>query len=35
LVTGDNLDTAKTIAIETGIITAEEALDEYSCMEGR
>jgi len=35
MVTGDNLDTAKAIAIEAGILTAEEALVEYSCMEGK
>ena len=35
MVTGDNLDTAKAIAIEAGILTAEEALVEYACMEGK
>ncbi len=35
MVTGDNLDTAKAIAIEAGIITKEEADMEYVCMEGK
>lgn len=35
MVTGDNLDTAKAIAVEAGIITPEEADDEYVCMEGK
>jgi magnesium-transporting ATPase (P-type) len=35
MVTGDNLDTAKAIAIEAGIITAQEAQEEYVCMEGK
>ena len=35
MVTGDNLDTAKAIAIEAGIVTAEEAEMEYVCMEGK
>eukprot|EP00347_Sterkiella_histriomuscorum_P015089 403358358 len=34
MVTGDNLDTAKAIAIEAGIITQEEAEQEYVCMSG-
>ena len=29
MVTGDNLDTAKAIAIEAGILTQEEADDTY------
>jgi magnesium-transporting ATPase (P-type) len=35
MVTGDNLDTAKAIAIEAGIVTKEEAEIEYVCMEGK
>ena len=35
MVTGDNLNTAKAIAIEAGIITAAEAEQEYVCMEGK
>jgi Ca2+ transporting ATPase len=35
MVTGDNLDTAKAIAIEAGIVSEEEAKLEYVCMEGR
>jgi Ca2+ transporting ATPase len=35
MVTGDNLDTAKAIAIEAGIVSAEAANDEYVCMEGK
>ena len=35
MVTGDNLDTAKAIAIEAGIVTAEDAEKPYVCMEGR
>jgi Ca2+ transporting ATPase len=35
MVTGDNLDTAKAIAIEAGIITPEQAEEEYVCMEGK
>ena len=35
MVTGDNLDTAKAIAIEAGIISAEEAEQEYVCMDGK
>ncbi len=35
MVTGDNLDTAKAISIEAGIITAEEANVQYTCMEGK
>jgi Ca2+ transporting ATPase len=35
MVTGDNIDTARAIAIEAGILTAEEADDEYVCMEGK
>ena len=35
MVTGDNIDTAKAIAIEAGIITAEQANEQYVCMEGK
>lgn len=35
MVTGDNLDTAKAIAIEAGIVGREEAETEYVCMEGK
>jgi len=35
MVTGDNLDTAKAIAIDAGIVRAEEANSKYVCMEGK
>jgi magnesium-transporting ATPase (P-type) len=35
MVTGDNLDTAKAIAIEAGIVSREEADNKYVCMEGK
>jgi len=35
MVTGDNLDTAKAIAIEAGIVSALEADLQYVCMEGK
>jgi P-type Ca2+ transporter type 2B len=35
MVTGDNLDTAKAIALAAGILTAEEADSEYACMDGK
>jgi len=35
MVTGDNLDTAKAIAIEAGIVSAAEADGKYVCMEGK
>jgi P-type Ca2+ transporter type 2B len=35
MVTGDNLDTAKAIALEAGILSPEEANMEYACMEGK
>ena len=35
MVTGDNLDTAKAIAIEAGILSAADAETEYACMEGK
>lgn len=35
MVTGDNIDTAKAIALDAGILTPEETMMEYSCMEGK
>lgn len=35
MVTGDNLDTARAIALDAGIVTAEEADQEYVCMDGK
>ena len=35
MVTGDNIETAKAIAIEAGIITKEEANQPFVCMEGK
>jgi P-type Ca2+ transporter type 2B len=35
MVTGDNLDTAKAIAIEAGIVSASAANEQYVCMEGK
>lgn len=35
MVTGDNLDTAKAIAIKAGLIKAEDAEEQYACMEGK
>jgi magnesium-transporting ATPase (P-type) len=35
MVTGDNLDTAKAIAIEAGIVSREDADNKYVCMEGK
>ena len=35
MVTGDNLDTAKAIAIEAGIVTAADADNRFVCMEGK
>lgn len=35
MVTGDNLDTAKAIAIEAGLVTADDADKEFVCMEGK
>lgn len=35
MVTGDNLDTAKAIAVEAGIVSASEVDDKYVCMEGK
>ena len=34
MVTGDNIDTAKAIAIEAGIVSKEDADSQYVCMEG-
>lgn len=35
MVTGDNLETAKTISINAGILTPEEAKGEWACVEGK
>jgi magnesium-transporting ATPase (P-type) len=35
MVTGDNLDTAKAIALEAGILTQADLKNEFSCMEGK
>jgi magnesium-transporting ATPase (P-type) len=35
MVTGDNLDTAKAIALEAGILKVEDLGNEYACMEGK
>jgi Ca2+ transporting ATPase len=35
MVTGDNIDTAKAIAKNAGILTEREAQDPYACMEGK
>jgi magnesium-transporting ATPase (P-type) len=35
MVTGDNLDTAKAIAIEAGLVSAAQANEQYVCMEGK
>ena len=35
MVTGDNLDTAKAIAIEAGIVSKDDADEKYVCMEGK
>jgi len=35
MVTGDNIDTAKAIAIEAGILDAKDADLEYTCMDGQ
>jgi Ca2+ transporting ATPase len=35
MVTGDNLDTAKAIAIDAGIVSAQDADNKYVCMEGK
>ena len=35
MVTGDNIDTAKAISLQAGILKKEEADQEYACMEGK
>lgn len=35
MVTGDNLDTAKAIALEAGILDPKDADLEYACMDGK
>lgn len=35
MVTGDNIDTAKAIAVEAGIISKEDVDKEFYCMEGK
>ena len=35
MVTGDNIDTAKAIAVEAGIVSAADVDKEYVCMEGK
>jgi Ca2+ transporting ATPase len=35
MVTGDNLDTAKAIALEAGILDPREANKQYACMDGK
>jgi P-type E1-E2 ATPase len=35
MVTGDNLDTAKAIAIEAGILTQSDLSNEFACMTGK
>ena len=35
MVTGDAIDTATAIAIEAGIITAEQAKEKFACMTGK
>jgi len=35
MVTGDNIDTAKAIAIEAGIVSRDDADSKYVCMEGK
>ncbi len=35
MVTGDNIDTAKAIAIDAGIVSARDANNKYVCMEGK
>lgn len=35
MVTGDNLDTAKAIAIEAGILKKDQIGKKYSCMDGK
>lgn len=35
MVTGDNIDTAKAIALEAGIITKDQINRKYACMDGK
>ena len=35
MVTGDNIDTAKAIAVEAGLVSAEDVDKQYVSMEGR
>ena len=35
MVTGDNIDTAKAIAVEAGIVSLAEVDNQYVCMEGK
>jgi len=35
MVTGDNIDTAKAIAVEAGIVSAAEVDLPFVCMEGK
>lgn len=35
MVTGDNIDTAKAIAVEAGIVSLEDVDKQYVCMEGK
>ena len=35
MVTGDNLDTAKAIALEAGILKPQDMDVEYACMDGK
>lgn len=35
MVTGDNLDTAKAISLNAGILTEEDIKQEWSCIEGQ
>lgn len=35
MVTGDNLDTAKAIALEAGILNPKDADKRYACMDGK
>lgn len=35
MVTGDNIDTAKAIAIEAGILTKDQIGKKYACMDGK
>jgi magnesium-transporting ATPase (P-type) len=35
MVTGDNIDTAKAIALEAGILTKDQMNRKYACMDGK